>query len=141
LTKGKRKTMLIVDGGSENNNKSVNEFIKQKDIPLNKVIALKDILKSNAMAEYTNRVLKYEYLFAQPINDFNQLFKVMHKSIFNFNCVRPHGALQGLTPLEAQKGIKIDLEYEKQLMRGAVLSRIDWNQNHNCQGCPFGCSK
>jgi hypothetical protein len=59
IGKQKRKTQLIVDGGSENNNKTVNTFIKRKDTPLNKVIALKDILRSNSMVEYTNRVIYY----------------------------------------------------------------------------------
>lgn len=139
--KWKRKTQLIVDGGSENNNMSVNTFIQRKDTPLNKVIALKDILKSNSMAEYVNRVMKYEYLFTKPIYDLEQLFKVMSKAVVNFNCIRPHGALNGLTPFEAQMGVKINLKLEKQLMKEAILSRVNWNQSHNCQGCPFGCSR
>lgn len=136
-----RKTQLIVDGGKENNNHAVDTFIQRKDTPLNKVVALKDILKSNSMVEHINRQLKYEYLFIQPIYDLNQLYRIMQKAVLDFNCVRPHGALNGLTPFEAQMGIKVDLEHEKQLMREAVHSRISWNQNHNCQGCPFGCSR
>lgn len=141
LEKGKHRTQLIVDGGSENNNKLVNTFIKRKDTPLNKVVALKDILKSNSMAESANRLLKYQYFSAQPIHDLNQLFKIMTKSIIDFNCVRPHGALNGLTPFEAQMGVKVNLKYERQLMKQAVHSRISWNRSHNCQGCPFGCSR
>jgi len=98
-----RKTQLIVDGGKENNNHAVDTFIQRKDTPLNKVVALKDILKSNSMVEHINRQLKYEYLFIQPIYDLNQLYRIMQKAVLDFNCIRPHGALNGLTPFEGQR--------------------------------------
>lgn len=140
--KGKKriKTTLIVDGGSENNNKTVEAFLKENPTAIGKQVALKDILKSNAMAEYTNRVMKYEYLLVRPINQLKHLGQVMYHSVQNFNCIRPHGALKGLTPAEAYLGKAIDFAYEKLMMREAALARIDWNKTHNCHGCPFGCN-
>lgn len=135
-----KKTQLIVDGGSENHNKTVNKFILRKDTPLNKVTALKDILKSNALAESTNKTLKYEYLFAKPSFNILHLNKTMQKSVYDFNCVRPHGAIQGLTPIEAYTGMKVNTRYEKKMMCEARQDRMIWNQNHKCNGCPFGCS-
>ena len=44
--KPKAVTQLIVDGGTENNNKKVHTFLDK--YPVEKVIALKDILKSNS---------------------------------------------------------------------------------------------
>ncbi|MBX2932046.1 MAG: transposase family protein [Chitinophagaceae bacterium] len=56
---------LIVDGGTENNNKHVETFIK--DYPIEKLVALKDILKSNAMIESINKIIKYDYLFPNTL--------------------------------------------------------------------------
>lgn len=134
------KTNLIVDGGTENNNKTVEAYLQENPKAIDKQIALKDILKSNAMAEYTNRVMKYEYLLVRPINQLKHLGQVMYHSVQNFNCIRPHGALLGLTPAEAYLGRTVDLAQEKLLMREAALTRIDWNRTHNCNGCPFGCN-
>lgn len=69
--KGKKRveTQLIVDGGSENNNKYVNDYLEDYAKNIDKQIALKDIVKSNSMVEYTNRVLKYEYLLVRHINN------------------------------------------------------------------------
>jgi putative transposase len=49
-------TDLIVDGGSENNNQVVETLLGQ--YPIEKVIALKDIQKSNAMIERVNQLIK-----------------------------------------------------------------------------------
>ena len=139
--KGKKRirTELIVDGGTENNNQLVHEYLEDYAKNVDKQIALRDIVKSNAMAEYINRVLKYEYLFTKPINNLKHLGQVMFHSVFNFNCVRPHGAINGLTPAQSYSGKIVDIYQEKLLMREASLARLTWNQSHNCNGCPFGC--
>jgi len=82
----KRKTTeLIVDGGTENNNKKVEAFVKEQKTPLRKLIALKDIERSNSMVEALNRTLKYQYLF--PKNIFNpiQLYSVMNWAVSDYN--------------------------------------------------------
>lgn len=59
----KRKTHeLIVDQGTENNNKTVEAFIKNEMPALRKLVALKDFDKSNSMVEAMFRTLKYQYL-------------------------------------------------------------------------------
>jgi len=134
-------TQLIVDGGTENNNHLVEEYIKKDNTPLSKVVALKDILKSNSMVEYTNRILKYEYLFAQPLHTIEQLLRVMHQTIFDYNNVRPQSVLAGLSPIEAYTGLQVNLDDQKNLMNRARIARINYNKTHNCPGCPFGCEK
>ena len=42
---------FIADGGSENNNKTVEQFIRKFQVDITKKIALKDIRQSNAMTE------------------------------------------------------------------------------------------
>ena len=53
---------LIVDGGSENNNITIHDFIKNCKVGINKKIALKDVLFSNSLIEGNNRILKQTYL-------------------------------------------------------------------------------
>lgn len=133
----KKQTELIVDGGSENNNKSVVSFIEK--YPIVKQIALKDILKSNAMIESVNKVLKYNYLFPKNIQDQKQLIKVLHKDIPDYNDKRPHGSLFGLTPLEAYGKVKVNFKRVREKMIEAHNERVSYNQTHSCYGCPFGC--
>ncbi len=49
---------LIVDGGSENNNFRVHNFIRNCEVEINKKIALKDVTFSNAMVEGNYKILK-----------------------------------------------------------------------------------
>lgn len=53
----KEKTELIVDGGTENYNKAVTTLLQK--YPVDKLIAMKDILKSNSMIESLNKLIKY----------------------------------------------------------------------------------
>lgn len=131
-------TELIVDGGTENNNKSVEAFIENK--PLKKSIAGKDILKSNSMVEAINKVLKYNYLFPRNIKNKTQLINVMKNVVIpDYNDKRPHGSLHGLTPLEAYGKRKVNFKKIREKMQEAYVQRIEFNRTHSCLGCPFGC--
>lgn len=54
---------LVVDGGPENNNEKVDDFITNIDGAIKKLIAQKDIIFSNSLIEAMNRTLKYGFLF------------------------------------------------------------------------------
>jgi putative transposase len=137
----KRKlTELIVDGGSENNNKVVKSYIK--DYPISKVVALKDILKSNSMIESVNKIIKYDYLYPKQIQDINQLTNYFRNFVIpDYNEIRPHGSLHGLTPLEAYAGKQVNFKKIREKMIEAYHQRINYNQTHQCLGCPFGCKR
>jgi hypothetical protein len=66
-------TELIVDGGSENNNKKVETLLEK--YPVDKLIAMKDILKSNSMVESLNKIIKYDYLYPRNIHNEEELIK------------------------------------------------------------------
>lgn len=137
--KKKNATELIVDGGSENNNKAVKTFIEK--YPVDKVIALKDILKSNAMVESVNKIIKYDYLFPKQIQNQTQLINYMESFVVpDYNDKRPHGSLHGLTPLEAYRQKKVNFKKIRDKMIEAYHERIKFNQTHSCMGCPFGCA-
>jgi len=93
---------LIVDGGSENNNKTVDGFIASlTDLKINKEQALKTVHFSNAMAEATNRIIKTYYLNQQEIENTPALLNYFPYIVKDLNTLRPHGRLKGLTPDQA----------------------------------------
>lgn len=133
------RTNLVVDGGSENNNKEVERLLDL--YPIEKVIALKDIAKSNSMVESVNKLIKYNYLYRKQIQNITQLTNYMREFVVpDYNDKRPHGTLKGLTPLEAYAGKRINFKKIRQKMEQAYQERIQFNQTHSCLGCPFGCS-
>lgn len=132
------KSALIVDGGTENNNKQVEKFIEK--YPVEKLIALKDIMKSNALVESVNKLIKYDYLFPKKLQNQTQLTNYLKSFVIpDYNNKRPHGSLSGLTPLEAYKQKKVNFAKIRANMVTAHKMRICYNQTHQCLGCPFDC--
>jgi putative transposase len=131
-------TDLIVDQGSENNNKRIETFIEK--YPVDKLIALKDILYSNSMVESVNKLIKYDYLYPKNIRNRVHLKNYMGSFVIpDYNDFRPHGALNGLTPTEAYRNKKVNVKRIRAKMEKANQERICYNQSNECPGCPFGC--
>jgi len=97
------KVNLIVDGGSEHHNIVINDFLKMVDGQITQLTALKDIAQSNSIVEAFHRLHKYQYIFPfdKTLNNSGQLVSHMKWSIPDYNDVRPHHALKGLTPAES----------------------------------------
>ena len=126
---------LIVDGGPENNNIYVDNFINQSQINIRKLVALKDIEYSNSMIENTNKVLKYQYLFPEHPNDYDDLLRLVKKFIDDFNNQRPHGQLKGLTPTEAFEGKTLPDDFKTLILKKSRLKRLEFNRNNRCNSC------
>lgn len=129
---------LVVDGGSENNNKMVNKFVNEQQ-NLRKLIALKDIPFSNNQVESHNKLLKYSYLYRIPIRDENELKRAVKHAIHEFNNIRPFDALGGMTPAEAYEELpnymqRFGMNYKIQEAR---LDRCKTNRCSHCSDCPF----
>ena len=136
----KEITELIVDGGSENNNKKVETLLEK--YPVDKLVAMKDILKSNSMVESLNKIIKYDYLYPRNIHDQEELVKVMENVVVpDYNDKRPHGSLFGLTPGEAYGRKTVNFKKIREKMIEAHHKRVAYNQTHACLGCPFGCKQ
>ena len=80
---------LIVDGGSENNNINIHEFIQNCKVGIHKKIALKDVVFSNSLIEGNNRILKQSYLNGKTLN-FEELEVCLWSSINEYNQEKPH---------------------------------------------------
>ena len=127
-------------GGSVWSGIFIETFIEK--YPVDKLVALKDILKSNAMVESVNKIIKYDYLFPKKIQDQTQLTNYMKRFVIpDYNDKRPHGSLGGLTPLEAYGGVKVNFKKIRKKMEEAYHQRVKFNQTHSCMGCLFGCKQ
>lgn len=80
---------LIVDGGSENNNITIHDFIKNCKVGIDKKIALKDVLFSNSLIEGNNRILKQTYLKDKELTQ-EELPDYITESIKECNSEKPH---------------------------------------------------
>lgn len=54
---------FLTDGGSENVNNTVSKFIDHHEVPIEHIIAQKDVLFSNSMIEALNKTIKHQFLF------------------------------------------------------------------------------
>jgi putative transposase len=108
--------------------------------PIDKLVAMKDIFKSNSMVESLNKIIKYDYLYPRNIHNEEELIKVMEKVVVpDYNDKRPHGSLFGLTPGEAYGRKTVNFKKIREKMIEAHHKRVAYNQTHAWMGCPFGC--
>lgn len=134
LRGGELRTDLIVDGGPENVNRIVDAFVAREDVGIHRKIALKDILFSNSMVEAANKTLKYRYLFPKDAANTEALVRGVERFANNFNSVRPHGELKGLTPDESYFGTAQPPDF-KELLAQARAHRLRVNTATNCGKC------
>ncbi len=75
---------IKVDGGIENNNKAVDDYINSDEVSVQKLIAGKDIKFSNSIVEAQNKIIKYRYLFKHDFKDIHELRKLLDWIINNY---------------------------------------------------------
>lgn len=126
---------LIVDGGPENNNYKIDQFIANSVVDIEKLVALRDINFSNSMIESVNKILKYSYLFPYPSENKADLELNLPDHILDFNDVRPHGPLNGLTPTEAFQGDRMPEDFRTKILKQARLDRVAFNRQNQCRIC------
>jgi len=126
---------LLVDGGVENNNHLVDQYLRSEKIFLRKLIAGKDIRFSNSIVEAQNRLIKYHYLFRHPFRHIQHLRTLLDWIIKDYNHTRPHHPLGGLTPHEALIGHNPPTELWKMQKQKAKQIRLDENTAKSCGIC------
>ncbi|MDG1331836.1 MAG: DDE-type integrase/transposase/recombinase [Crocinitomicaceae bacterium] len=126
---------LIVDGGPKNNNRKIDQFIKNSEVNIEKLVALRDIDYSNSMIESVNKIFRYSYLFPYPSDNKADLELNFPNHVYDFNDVRPHGPLNGLTPTEAFRGDRMPEGFRNKILKQARLDRLAFNRENQCQIC------
>jgi putative transposase len=96
------KLKFLTDGGSENVNHIVSNFINSPDIPIKHIVAQKDVVYSNSMIEAINKIIKHQFLHPKEITNGNQLTNIMTYTILIYNTIRPQMSLGGNTPKETR---------------------------------------
>lgn len=135
VSKDLSNVQLIVDGGPENNNYKIDQFISNSEVNIEKLVALRDVNFSNSMIESINKILKYAYLFPYPSENKADLEINLPNHIEDFNDVRPHGPLNGLTPTEAYRGDRMPEDYRTKILKQARLDRLTFNRENMCLIC------
>lgn len=125
---------LVADGGSENNNHTIDELLQEIIQPeITKVIALKDIIFSNSPVEAINKIMK-RYLRHHRPDTFEKLIACLEFIVKDYNEIRPHGSIGGLTPFEAYTDAAVKLDFKKDKTK-VKRSRILKNKKLNCTIC------
>lgn len=120
---------LIVDGGSENNNHTISNFIKSAQVSIDKKVALKDVTFSNSVIEGTYRILKSKYFQDRPILA-STLKREVDFFVDDYNNVRPHYEHKIYTPSEIHNNQA--LKNIKPKLKNAFKTRVDDNRKTSC---------
>tara|TARA_R110002096_G_scaffold433905_1_gene654074 strand:+ start:407 stop:1687 length:1281 start_codon:yes stop_codon:yes gene_type:complete len=129
------KLQFLTDGGSENVNALVSNFINSPDIPIKHIIAQKDVVFSNSMIEAVNKIIKHQFLHHKEINNGNQLINAMAETIPIYNTMRPQMSLDGNTPEETFGGLSIDMSRYTHNFNEQKQLRLTKNKKSNCNVC------
>ncbi|MDI1234684.1 MAG: DDE-type integrase/transposase/recombinase [bacterium] len=128
---------LVTDGGKENVNQYIQNLIlqyyEQSGIDIEHKIALKTIRQSNSMIERFFRIMKSNYLYFNVPYSHQELCLALEKIIHEYNFLRPHYALNHLTPAECFDGKQFP-DISKRIKR-ARKQRFKKNKNCNCTLC------
>src|SRR5690554_2702258 len=100
---------LITDGGGENHNMLVEDFLTNIEAPeIIKLLALKDVTFSNSAIEAINKIIK-RYLRKKLPDTLDKLIQCLKEIINDYNTIRPHDSLLGLTPMECYTSEEVTL--------------------------------
>ena len=133
VANGQQPTLLS-DGGVENFNNAVEEFIQSGT--LKRLLALTDITFSNSLIEFWWRVLKHQWLYRNTLDTVATLRKLVSFYVAEHNVRLPHSAFRGQTPDEIYFGtgdhVPDELETAKTIAR---QSRAEANRATACHVC------
>jgi len=126
---------LVTDGGSENHNKKLNEFIiKLSGHKITKIRALKDIRFSNSPVEAIHKIIKGRYLRNRKFETWEGFVKFIAWAVKDYNEKRPHYKHKPLTPKEVYFGHKIVFDHQNRV-KNAIKVRIQGNKCSKCNEC------
>lgn len=133
--KSKEGITLVTDGGVENVNNTVQEFLSTTNPDIKHLIAQKDIPFSNSKIEAFNKIIKHQFLLPRNLENRKQLLNALAEDVPVYNSVRPQLSLQGNTPVETFSGKSLDINLYKTHVDSQKTLRITLNQQNKCKGC------
>jgi len=125
---------LFSDDGSENKG-AVSTFASTSQYRINSVIAQIDTYFSNSVVEAVNKIFKSNYWPRDYSGQLNKALEIISEMVHDYNNIRPHGSLSGLTPIEALMNENIESIFPSDQIRKAATARISENLNSNCTDC------
>lgn len=121
---------LIVDGGSENNNKTIAQFINDCHVNINKKIALKDVAFSNSIVEGPYKIMKSYYFRYKEILS-TTIYQELKFFIEDYNFNRPCCKHKIYTPNEVH--LNPELAKFKLVLVKSNQKRLEENRNFCCK--------
>ncbi len=139
-----KHSYLVTDGGKENHNQYLDEFIRKlSDHKITKIRALKDIRFSNSPVEAIHKIVKGRYLKKRRFESIEALDLYIKWVLEDYNKVRPHYKHAPRTPYEAYFNIPLDFDIRKRVTE-AIRTRVKNNKCADCvqcTGCKTVCKK
>lgn len=126
---------FLTDGGSENVNSTVANYLNSHQVTIKHLIAQKDIKFSNSKIEAFNKIIKHQFLLPLHLENKKQLGLNLEKSIPIYNNIRPQLSLSGNTPNETYTGINFGLKQYTTHFKEHQKNRISQNQKNTCKTC------
>lgn len=126
---------FVTDGGIENVNSTVKDFLITTDNDIKHLIAQKDIPFSNSKIEALNKIIKHQFLLPQNLENRKQLMNALAEDVPTYNTIRPQYSLQGNTPEETFGGKPIADNSYKTHFAEQKTQRIVINQQNKCKAC------
>ena len=133
--KNKEPITFVTDGGVENVNTTVHDFLDTTHQNIKHLIAQKDIPFSNSKIEAFNKIIKHQFLLPQNLDNRKQLETALVSDVLIYNTIRPQLSLQGNTPEETFTGKHLALKSYKTHFPEHKILRISENQQNSCKGC------
>lgn len=136
-----KHSYLVTDGGKENHNKYIDEFItKLSKHKITKIKALKDIRFSNSPVEAVHRTIKGRYLRNRKFESIKAVDNYLKWAVEDYNIARPHYKHRPRTPHEVYFDIPLGFDIRKRV-KSAITQRVKNNKCSACRQCTMGCKK
>jgi len=126
---------LVTDGGVENINNTVQEFLTKTNQDIKHLIAQKDIPFSNSKIEAFNKIIKHQFLLPKNLTNRQQLINALAEDVPTYNTIRPQLSLQSNTPEETFSGKPLNINLYKTHFDNQKSLRITQNLQNRCKGC------
>lgn len=126
---------FLTDGGIENVNKMVQNFVLSSGHKIIHTVAQRDIPESNSTIEAFNKVIKNQFLRPRNLENGIQLEKALAEDILTYCNIRPQRSLLGNTPFETHSGKPIAFSNYTMHFGKQKAIRITQNNLNRCKKC------